>query len=206
MKDKGPIKAGANWKRCVPAVAPAKDDGEYFDCLEMATAVSLAQLTIGHYMGAIERIAHELGSVPEKAFLCAFVVEAARSFGEPCVMAVSCPDHKEMDGTRGLDRVAAYKLCPQHKIGKFMADFYIESPMESGAIVAVEIDGHDFHEKTKEQVAKDKKRERQIVTAGVPVLRFSGSEIYRDAQACAVETLEFIGAEGMRIWDRNTGR
>lgn len=48
----------------------------------------------------------------------------------------------------------------------------------------VECDGHDFHEKTKEQAARDKKRDRDIQELGIPVFRFTGSEIHRDLDAC----------------------
>lgn len=44
--------------------------------------------------------------------------------------------------------------------------------------IAVELDGHDFHEKTKEQARKDKSRDRDLVAAGWSVLRFTGSEVY----------------------------
>lgn len=44
--------------------------------------------------------------------------------------------------------------------------------------IAVELDGHDFHEKTKEQARKDKSRDRALVAAGWTVLRFTGSEVY----------------------------
>jgi hypothetical protein len=54
-------------------------------------------------------------------------------------------------------------------------------------LIAVECDGHDFHEKTKEQAAADKARDREIVAAGITVLRFTGSEIWKDAEKCAQE-------------------
>jgi very-short-patch-repair endonuclease len=50
--------------------------------------------------------------------------------------------------------------------------------------IAIECDGHDFHEKTKEQAARDKARERDLVGAGWLVLRFAGSELWRDPEAC----------------------
>lgn len=59
-------------------------------------------------------------------------------------------------------------------------------------MVAIELDGHAFHEKTKEQVAHDKKRERAIVRAGLPVLRVSGHEIWRNARACVLEVVEYF--------------
>lgn len=51
--------------------------------------------------------------------------------------------------------------------------------------IAVECDGHDFHERTKEQAKRDRKRDRDLQAAGWRVLRFTGSEIYQDSRACA---------------------
>jgi very-short-patch-repair endonuclease len=57
----------------------------------------------------------------------------------------------------------------------------------SGLRVAVELDGHDFHERTKEQASKDKSRDRILVAHGWQVLRFTGSEVYADAERCVTE-------------------
>lgn len=51
----------------------------------------------------------------------------------------------------------------------------------------VECDGHDFHERTKEQAARDRSRDRRLQEAGFRVFRFTGSELYRDPLGCAVE-------------------
>lgn len=51
--------------------------------------------------------------------------------------------------------------------------------------VVVECDGHEFHEKTKEQAARDKARDRAIQACGIPVLRFTGSEIWHAPWKCA---------------------
>ena len=67
--------------------------------------------------------------------------------------------------------------------GAYRADFAVTTP--EGAKVVVECDGHEFHEKTREQAARDKKRDRELQIAGWMVLRFTGSEIYRGAEYCA---------------------
>jgi len=56
----------------------------------------------------------------------------------------------------------------------------------------VECDGHDFHEKTKAQAKRDKKRDRDLVARGFTVMRFTGSEIWRDPRACIREAISFI--------------
>ena len=45
--------------------------------------------------------------------------------------------------------------------------------------IVVEYDGHDFHEKTKDQVARDKSRVRDLEIAGWRILRFTGSSDMR---------------------------
>lgn len=83
-------------------------------------------------------------------------------------------------------------LSSQHPIGKYKADFIVwcHSGQFTKGIV-IECDGHDFHEKTKEQAQHDKSRDRFFVSKGFTVLRFTGSEIFRDTSGC-IEEIEQI--------------
>jgi len=58
--------------------------------------------------------------------------------------------------------------------------------------VGIEIDSHIWHEKSKEQAMKDKKRERILIANGWQLLRFAGSEVYKDPARCVDETLGFV--------------
>lgn len=73
-------------------------------------------------------------------------------------------------------------------------DFLVNVPGYAGmgSRLAIEIDGHDFHEKTKEQAARDKARDRKITKQGLCVLRFTGSEVFADAAACWAEVFSII--------------
>ena len=73
----------------------------------------------------------------------------------------------------------------------YRADFMISNP-DSQLKMIVEADGHDFHEKTKEQAAKDKSRDRAMLAAGYRVMRFTGSEIWHDPHKCAQEVKSFF--------------
>lgn len=53
--------------------------------------------------------------------------------------------------------------------------------------VGVELDGHDFHERTKEQASRDKRRDRILAAGGWTMLRFTGSDVYRDPAAVLSE-------------------
>jgi very-short-patch-repair endonuclease len=55
----------------------------------------------------------------------------------------------------------------------------------------VECDGHDFHERTKEQASKDRGRDRSIQLDGYEVFRFTGSELWRDPIGCANQVIEW---------------
>lgn len=63
----------------------------------------------------------------------------------------------------------------------------------SGMKIDVEVDGHDFHERTKEQAQSDKSRDRLLQSMGWQVLRYTGSEVWRDAASCAFEVLIHLG-------------
>lgn len=51
--------------------------------------------------------------------------------------------------------------------------------------LVVECDGHEYHERTKEQAARDKARDRHLNGLGYDVFRFTGSELWRDPFGCA---------------------
>lgn len=75
-------------------------------------------------------------------------------------------------------------LVTQHRIGDYKVDLAL---VGADIAVAIECDGHDFHEKTREQAARDKARDRAITAAGFAILRFTGSEIWADPIRCAEE-------------------
>lgn len=87
-------------------------------------------------------------------------------------------------------------LVPQKEVvvghKKYRLDFAIEMDDWEGRsfkdaqwpLVCVELDGHDFHERTKEQVAHRNERDRALQSAGWLVLHYSGSELVKDPVYC----------------------
>lgn len=71
----------------------------------------------------------------------------------------------------------------QADVGPFRADILV---MVGERKLAVECDGAAYHGSA-EQVSRDKRRDRYFVARGISVMRFSGSEIHRDARGCAAE-------------------
>lgn len=81
-------------------------------------------------------------------------------------------------------------LIPQYQFENCRVDWVYR---DGDLLTFIECDGHDFHERTKQQAAKDRQRDRQIQSAGHPILRFTGSEICRDPLGCAAQISEFVG-------------
>jgi hypothetical protein len=71
-----------------------------------------------------------------------------------------------------------------------------DDPMAGPVLVAVECDGHDYHERTKEQAQRDKARDRALQSIGWRVARFTGSEIWKDPVRVVIQLSDFIRSIG----------
>ena len=83
-------------------------------------------------------------------------------------------------------------LIPQFKVQQYHTiDFLLYLP-KYDIRIAIECDGHDFHEKTKEQAKKDKQRDRYLVANNFYIFRYSGSEIYEKGNSIFREIEDFL--------------
>lgn len=73
----------------------------------------------------------------------------------------------------------------------FLISFMAFPPERKKVSLVVECDGHDFHERTKEQAKKDRSRDRALQAAGYQVFRFTGSELHNDPCACVDAILDW---------------
>lgn len=89
-------------------------------------------------------------------------------------------------------RADAVLLIPQFPWNGYRIDFALRVPQYRCGYIFIECDGHDFHERTKEQAARDRAKDRLIQQAGYPILRFTGSEIYRNTGNCADQIFDFV--------------
>lgn len=70
--------------------------------------------------------------------------------------------------------------------GRYRLDFaHLETK------TAIELDGYDYHA-SKEQFIKDRERQRRLEADGWYVMRFAGSEVWRNPQACVQEVAALI--------------
>lgn len=96
----------------------------------------------------------------------------------------------------GLSRLL---IRPQAQIGARRVDFLIHALDCRDELdgkwrwrrLIVECDGHDFHERTKEQAKKDRSRDRLSVMEGYDCFRFTGSEIWNDPWGCAEQITDW---------------
>lgn len=104
----------------------------------------------------------------------------------------------------------ALKLKPQQGLvaneQRYRLDFALEpmDPWLADALTAehltlrvgVELDGHDYHEKTRADVTRRNQRDRDLAAANWIVLHFSGSELHRNPMTAVIEVLT-AGADAL---------
>lgn len=78
-------------------------------------------------------------------------------------------------------------IVPQYNVPGFRYRVDFAFPDDK---VAVELDGYEYHN-SKEQFTNDRKRQREMEAAGWRFIRFSGSEVYHNAEACVRQAFEF---------------
>lgn len=82
---------------------------------------------------------------------------------------------------------------PQAWVDRFRVDFLITFDFFGDVLeIAVECDGHEWHERTKAQAKRDRARDRALQSVGYEVLRFTGSEINGAPLGCASEVLNRV--------------
>lgn len=89
-------------------------------------------------------------------------------------------------------------VVPQAVIRSYRIDFLVVGKYRGPIIVAVECDGHEWHERTPTQAQRDKSRDRVLQSLGMQVLRFTGREIWQNPDKCALEVATALDAEIFR--------
>lgn len=134
-----------------------------------------------------------------------YVVSAIDLLAHATTIAPDCESPIEVElGAwlrRAIEALADEKLqlVPQYVLRPFRYDFAIT---RNGRPVAfVECDGKDFHS-TQEQLANDRAKDKLAEKQGVPMFRFSGSEIVRDGKDCARDILCALRYRGQLTADQ----
>lgn len=109
----------------------------------------------------------------------------------PSLCVVSTNQEEKIPGVR-------YLLLPNYWVTKkIRADLFITTPEKSHKSnkkgLVVECDSFQYHG-DKNAFAKDKVREREIIKAGYPVIRFSGREINQNPFKVSCEVISFMNS------------
>ena len=155
-------------------------------------------------LGEIATAFGENGSFPEdveEAFLERVADKVDMLHGEMCDLSrCESPIEQQFYVTWKNETdnlIGMWGITPQRKYaisGKnYRVDFSVVLHLyNKSSRVVVECDGHAFHEKTKEQAKRDKKRDRAFQSIGIPILHFTGSEIFNKDQECVDEVTDFL--------------
>lgn len=81
-------------------------------------------------------------------------------------------------------------LIPQFKWSYYRSDWAIYNPKTTGALL-IECDGAAFHS-TEEQQEHDKKKDAAAHDRGYLTMRFTGSEIHKQADICAQRIFDVV--------------
>lgn len=84
-------------------------------------------------------------------------------------------------------------ILPQSKnntIAGYRPDFIICA--DGCTNFLIEIDGYEWHEKTKEQAITDRKKDRAYLKNGYIPIRFLGSEVFHNVNDCIKEMIEIV--------------
>lgn len=114
--------------------------------------------------------------------------------------------HAWWNAVRAKETCGDVGLRPQCTIEaagrKYRLDFVVEweyrehvHPGFAHPMIAVELDGHDFHERTKEQVAQRNERDRDLQSAGWKVYHVSGSELYREPERVVRQICNYVNVD-----------
>jgi very-short-patch-repair endonuclease len=161
-------------------------------------------------MASVSRLWREIEKVwphewpTETAMFFALLILGTEHFDAVSIGSDGLPLSSEFDH---------FGIEPQKRIGDYTVDFLLTlsrigpdydrpyiapdgrqlvGTKEATERLIVECDGHEFHEKTKEQVRRDRARDRTLQSLGMPVFRYPGSELYKDVFKCAAEALSAL--------------
>lgn len=138
----------------------------------------------------------------EKLFALALTMRAQHGATEYADVVFVETEQDEKDQLEIDDRSPIRLVVrPQVTIGNRRVDFLIHALDWSSGFknkqnwkwrkLIVECDGHDYHERTKQQAAKDRAKDRAAVMQGHDCFRFTGSELWADPWGCVEQVTDW---------------
>ena len=137
----------------------------------------------------------------ERIFLILFAI-VHRDFTN-FTYAGEAPPDGELSGRRFLANFEQ-----QVKLAGYRCDFLLTiTALSTGRVlrIAIECDGHSFHDRTPEQASRDRRRDRALIAEGVPTLRYTYSDLARDPSGSIMDFARTFKAIVTNFCDREGG-
>jgi very-short-patch-repair endonuclease len=112
-----------------------------------------------------------------------------------------CDSEIEIDLAIGLTKGIRIIDDPTLSVGhqfplrRFLYDLYVKRAGRSKPLVLVECDGKEFHS-TADQIKNDHAKDVLADKSGIPLFRFSGSEIFRELDRCVAKVFKALRRGG----------
>ncbi|MFA9272362.1 MAG: hypothetical protein ACEQSX_16735 [Baekduiaceae bacterium] len=169
---------------------PDQQWGEEMDALHRVALRAVVLRHVAFLSNDYEDAAARCESPPERAMLYALAL-IAWDYVDGVLLRVH-------DSASGLfsSRFSYIEIEPQAKVGKYRVDFLLTKALrrpdkpECVSRLVVECDGHEWHERTKEQARRDRARDREIQAHDLAIYRYTGSDVWRDVFASAGEAIQ----------------
>lgn len=129
----------------------------------------------------------------EQAFLAAYDMHALLWSGSAYIGLPT----EEMTQRCKATKLLEVFVQPQWNVAGYRADFlmgYAGAGSHKQTSIIVECDGHQWHERTKEQARRDKERDRVLNEHVAKVIRFTGSEIHAAPLTCFQQAMNVLDA------------
>jgi Protein of unknown function (DUF559) len=192
---------------CVP-----DEIGKKFPNLDAAFGATVSFSLTSEYSMRLERLGYAVGlceSPIEARFLLSLVCSCAKH--DLSIVIINDEDEPIYFAETNARMEQKLYVCPQKQLGAYRVDFFLNlvfnnpqvevarmvgkadppSPLIIQERLVIECDGHDFHEKTAAQASRDKNRDRELLNAGYPVMRFTGVEIISSPLKCSDQIMKW---------------
>jgi hypothetical protein len=129
-----------------------------------------------------------------------------RSYEAWTCWVYSDEEYRQALAEGGPHQIGLFALVPQlrvDQVGDIDLAIFVPGLNKHRPVVAVECDGHQFHERTVDQASNDRRRDRVLQTLRIPVFRFTGTDVVRASEESAHEIVDYIdGRAQLSAWRR----
>jgi hypothetical protein len=120
---------------------------------------------------------------------------ATRSYEAWTCWVYSDEEYRQAVAEGGPHQIGLFALVPQLRVdsvGIIDLAIFVPGLNKCRPVVAIEADGHQFHERTVDQASNDRRRDRILQRSRIPVFRFTGTDVVRGSEEAAHEIVDYI--------------